>query len=626
VRFESATCLAAIATIFPSTTFPMLQAATAALTSSLTELQQIVSKTDPKDPGFQRSLYSRMYRVNGLALHSTMLLQILSTSSSRIQPPAKIQASLPSTLQIAQSLILITFETIQPSPINWTLTCTTMRAGFCILSGLLSLGPAYTKANIGSFFVIWQTAVENAKTPTLPDFEVTHDLICLDAALNSILAFVRHCPTLLLDVPDALTRTSLILEELLEVVSGSGRLANPEKAAAVSRLDIVKASLMEAFSWLPPGSFPIVADKLFGWAAEHLHVGSTEGIQTSLLPNLVSSQDSPLDIKSNDTATSIPQVGGDRSMVELISFKDATQTDHAEREAMLHFDCLPASSPTSTPPTPMHAAGHWKAPPSPYASSSIRLMDACVHMYAALFGLQDDSNQNAAINTLQSLLPAVYSGVKKFDPTAGIANTFTTETEKELKAKNNHKLTVNIVSTLLSCLQSLPEHASDIASDMVWVKKTQEMLVALLSVPSSMVRRAAGEAIGLLCNRIKGHLLQDTINAVSNITEGLYASGKKRSDTQSIGFAKSGGLFCLAQISKGNTVDQHQIINLVLGKARSTQETDLVRQWAIYSLSVIFENVPLGADSGAVRQHLVLMADVVDVAFTNFLMGWSAER
>ncbi|GMI28505.1 hypothetical protein TeGR_g9789 [Tetraparma gracilis] len=631
VRFEAATALASVARIFPSQAFPMLTTAVAGLSSNLVELQQI-SQTDPSEPSFARSLYSRMYRVNGLALLCTMIFHALTDAPPSVQKPSAIRDQIAPTLDVARRLISAEFKTPTPNSINRTLACTTMRAGFCVLSGMLSLGPAHIKQSIGSFFGIWQTAVEHAKSghPAELDFEVTHDLICLDAALNSMLCFVRHCPSLLLDVPDALTRTSILLEELLAVVAGSGRLANPDKANAVSRLDIVKASLMESFSWLPPGSFPIVADKLFGWATEHLRVGTLEGIQTSLLPILADESDSPLDIRPNDAATSTLECGGDRAMVDLISFKDASQIDHAEREAMLHFDCLrsPESEQSGDhvpPPTPMHAAGNWKAPPLPFASSSTRLIDACVHMFAALFGLQDDSNQNSAVNALLGLLPPVYLGVKKFDPTAGLANTFTSETEKGAKTRANDKTTVNIVSCLLSCLQSLPEHASDIASDMVWVKKAQEILVALLAVPSSIVRRAAGEAIGLLCNRVKGHLLQDTITAVSNITEGLFPSGKKRGDVQSATYAKSGGLFCLAQIGRGNVVDQHQIITLVLAKARDMKEPDLVRQWALYALSIILENVPLGADSGAVRTHLTLLSDVVDVILSNFLSSFTAD-
>lgn len=95
------------------------------------------------------------------------------------------------------------------------------RAAYTNISALLSLGPSFSKKHIGKFFSLWQTSVENAKKGR-EDFEDVHDLICLDAALQSVLSFTRNCPTLLLDIPDALTRTSILLESVLECVSGEG--------------------------------------------------------------------------------------------------------------------------------------------------------------------------------------------------------------------------------------------------------------------------------------------------------------------------------------------------------------------------------------------------------------------
>ena len=143
------------------------------------------------------------------------------------------------------------------------------------------------------------------------NFETVHDLICLDASLQSILSFVRNCPTLLLDVPDALTRSSLLLESLLAVVSKDGRLANPTQPNAVSRLDIIKSSLMEAFSWLPPGSYPLVADQLFEWASDHIKIGSDSDISSSLLSSLLDHEDSVLDVCSYTTAKHSFEVGED---------------------------------------------------------------------------------------------------------------------------------------------------------------------------------------------------------------------------------------------------------------------------------------------------------------------------
>ena len=528
--------------------------------------------------------------------------------------------------------------------------CTCARAAYTNLAALLSLGPAFAKKHVGTFFSLWQKSVEHAKKGR-PNFEQLHDLICLDACLQSILSFTRNCPSLLLDVPDALTRTSLLLESMLAVVSGKGHLANPTKPSAISRLDIIKASLMEAFSWMPPGSFPAAADLLFGWACDHIKIGSEAMVKCSLLAVLLDSEDSVLDVTSYSSARIISEVGEDSTMLDTLAFKQAAVIDHAEREALLHgkpffrskeaaassFSSTSAGSRSgfngsgyvSVPPTPMHAAGNWKAPPSPFGSSSVRLIDSCIHVFAALFGLQDSKNQVKAITLLSTMLPAGFSGGKSsFNPTASLSNTFTSDAEKAAKANSSLRLSVNIVSTLLSVVQALPVHEGNHASDMPWVSKASEILLSLLASPLSLVRRAAAQALGLLCTRVKGNLMQETITALQHVLDGKYPNGKKRSDASGGFYAKSGAVLALACIGKGgsNPANITQFISMCLERAVDVNEAQLVRTWSLYSVGSLLDHVDLGVDASAIKKHLHLIADVVDMLLGRFLGDWLVSR
>ena len=473
----------------------------------------------------------------------------------------------------------------------------------------------------------------------------------MDATLQSILSFVRNCPTLLLDVPDALTRSSLLLESLLAVVSNDGRLANPTQQNAVSRLDIIKSSLMDAFSWLPPGSYPMVADQLFEWASDHIKIGSDSDISSSLLSSLLDSEDAVLDVCSYTTAKHSFEVGEDSMMLDSLSLKSAIIIDHAEREALLHS--RPSSSTYSTltgaysdgisssstfgdtsqhghkkvhPPTPMHAAGNWKPPPTPFGASSIRLMDACIHMFSTLFGLQDSRAQVKAINMLMSLLPSTFFQSKSFNPTASLSSTFTSETEKEAKLKYNNRLTVNIVTSLLCCLQALPVHEGNLASDMGWVSKAMELLLLLLPSPLTYVRRGAAESIGLLCTRVKGSLINDTVAQLQNVLEGLYPNGKKRSDFNAVQYSKCGAVLALACIGRGGAVKSRELCMMCLNMATDDSGSELLKTWSLYSVGVLLDHVDLGVDSSAIRKHLHLMSDVVDMLLSRFLSDWTESR
>ena len=284
---------------------------------------------------------------------------------------------------------------------------------------------------------------------------------------------------------------------------------------------------------------------------------------------------------------------------------------------------------SSGPPTPMHAAGNWKAPPLPFGSSSVRLMDSCIHMFAALFGLQDSKNQVKAITLLSSILPAGLQTAKSsFNPTASLSSTFTSETEKAAKANASLRLSVNIVSTLLSVVQALPVHEGNHASDMPWVSKASEVLLALLASPLSLARRAAAQALGLLCTRVKGNLMQETVEALQHVLNGHYPNGKKRSDTAAGSYAKSGAVLALACIGKGrsNPANTSRFISMCLERAVDAKEAQLVRTWSLYSVGSLLDHVDLGVDAGAIKKHLHLIADVVDMLLGRFLGDWLVSR
>ncbi|GMH75493.1 hypothetical protein TL16_g06779 [Triparma laevis f. inornata] len=677
VRFEAATCLSTISRVFSSKSFEFLEDCVAQMRLNFTEVTKLSTQTTTDN--YQRELYIRMYKINGYATAVAMLLQEIggkvqeeisnpnkSNSNSNdvfddkpFHPPLskKLKGYYETILTFSSQLLDKQFNAelskltrcFAEKSINNTLMCTCTRAAYTNISALLSLGPAFSKKHIGKFFGLWQTSVEHAKKGR-PEFEDVHDLICLDACLQSILSFTRNCPTLLLDIPDALTRTSILLESVLECVSGEGRLAQPNKPSAISRLDIIKASLMEAFSWMPPGSFPTVADQLFGWACDHIKIGSEAEVQNSLLTILLDSEDAVLDVCSYSSAKITDEVGEDSTMLDTLAFKQAIIIDHAEREALLHGKSFfhngdqnngnPLSTNSSSsihsnnvshyvPPTPMHAAGNWKPPPSPFGSSSIRLMDCCIHMFAALFGLQDSENQVKAVTLLSTLLPAAFQSSKSsFNPTASISNTFTSEAEKNAKASASLRLSANIVSTLLSITQALPVHEGNHASDMPWISKASEILLALLASPLSLVRRGSAQALGLLCTRVKGNLLQEVVESLQHVLDGQFPNGKKRSDSIAGFFAKSGAVLALANIGKGgsNNANTSQFITMCLERAVDAKEAQLVRTWSLYSVGSLLDHVDLGVDASAIRKHLHLISDVVDMLLGRFLGDWLVSR
>jgi hypothetical protein len=130
-------------------------------------------------------------------------------------------------------------------------TCTCVRAGLSLISGALTTGPNAISNQIAFIFGLWQKVCKSTQLSN--KFTADHEMMCVEAMLTSIVVFLKFCSELLLSIPDALSRTSLILENLLPLFFSKGRLGStPVNPAAACRLDSAKASIMEAFAWLPP--------------------------------------------------------------------------------------------------------------------------------------------------------------------------------------------------------------------------------------------------------------------------------------------------------------------------------------------------------------------------------------
>jgi len=89
----------------------------------------------------------------------------------------------------------------------------------------------------------------------------------------SIVTFLRSCSNFLLSVPHALSEVSVILEKVLDEVAVGGNFSKkPKSSSGIFFWKHLQVLVMEAFCWLPPGSFPLAADKLFVFTAEHIKV------------------------------------------------------------------------------------------------------------------------------------------------------------------------------------------------------------------------------------------------------------------------------------------------------------------------------------------------------------------
>ena len=122
--------------------------------------------------------------------------------------------------------------------------------------------------HVKTIFGLWQ-ATAMSVLPGVSIQSSPHDLLCVESMLSSIVAFLKFCPTLLLSVPDALNRITSLLEKVFPLLSVGGKFEKEGGSSIGSvTLSNARSAVMEAYSWLPPGSFPMSADRIFMFAGE----------------------------------------------------------------------------------------------------------------------------------------------------------------------------------------------------------------------------------------------------------------------------------------------------------------------------------------------------------------------
>lgn len=137
---------------------------------------------------------------------------------------------------------------------------------------MFAMGVDAVVHHVQTIFRLWQATVMNV-LPGVSKQSSSHDLLCVESMLSSVVAFLKFSPTLLLSVPDALNRTTSLLEKIFPLVSLGGKFENEGTTSIGSAtLSNTRSAVMEAYSWLPPGSFPMSADRIFTFAAKQIQV------------------------------------------------------------------------------------------------------------------------------------------------------------------------------------------------------------------------------------------------------------------------------------------------------------------------------------------------------------------
>ena len=459
------------------------------------------------DSNIEKSL-DHQYSIHGNALLLSLILQVLPKLSGGL--PSEL---LDIILAVADNLISCqgSAKLVVNNPGSLTLC---VRSGYNIISGVLSIGPKATIPHLSTLFSIW-TRSANFTDETNNKLEPHQSVSCIESFITSIVVFLQNNAELLLSAPDALTHTCQILEKIFPIISGYSQMDTRDSMSfATTRLENAKAAILEAFAWLPPGSFPLVASSIFSFASRQIQVENKNGTMCTILPGLLSSEDDLLDYR---LSTRVNQSCQFRTIEveENLEFLNSTCIGLSEREAVIHLlinqdhrslHCESESisehrhESSRDIPTPLHAVGSWLPPPVPSRCVKERLLNISVHIFSGLFGLQGGHQQTSAITMLKDMIIS------------------------KVGSEMEDRCAVNVASTLLSCLKILSSqnHRDKINSESnhTWMIEAASAFLILLTVPNGRVRRAAAEGLSLIAshgdtNRLQSSILRSLENVMA---------------------------------------------------------------------------------------------------------------
>lgn len=583
---------------------------------------------------------NHQYAIHGNALVLSMILHVMP------QLPGGLPAELLDIIiAVADNLVSCqgNANLMKHNP-GALVTC--VRAGYHIISGALTMGPKATVPHLQKVFGIW------SRSATLIDeesnkLEPSQSVSCVEPFIASILVFLQKNSEMLLSVPDALHRTIQILEKLFPIILGYSQTEGGDsKAFTSTRLDSAKAAIIEAFAWLPPGSFPTISSSVFSFASRQIQVETKRDVSCTLLNELLTNEDNILTSRASTRTEQWGQTGN-TSVEENVVLLKSTCIRLSEREAVLHLAAGTTvknrqdASVKAAAPTPLHEVGSWAVPPVPSRSSKERLMNSSIHIFAATFSALDSHQQTGAVKMLDELL------------------------ESKMTSKGVNVCARNVAATLLSCLNALPTpEISNITSNddvPAWITLAANSFVTILPIPDNHARRAAAEGLGLLSaltsasgtNKLQSLILRALERLM--IIEVSDISAQQRPQTPTPTSSSAGCLLTLACMqrsfpvqfkkedrnpseSPSRSLDEMKIKGTMptmimitrllpyIATQEAEDDSHISRTYALYSFYLLLSySKIIECDSVSLEERRQILAKAVEVVESNFYAAWTSN-
>lgn len=479
---------------------------------------------------------------------------------------------------------------VMNSPLHFrSISCSIVRAGSLIVSSCCSMGYMIAKVKLPELLNCLKSVFDcycqsnNTTTTivaatTVRSQDLVYEVMCVEAALVCI-------STLLLFCSESLTLESQCLHVLVEGLESTFRTLKSKYQSRLKshfRLKTLYVILLECFSWLPPGCYPLTSQGVFVEALRVFRDSVSLGLECTCLHDFLATEFSILKhgagqssmIATTNTVVPLYTLEAPMSenmlMLKLESHSIALQKKESEaflsifskdHENGLTFNDLfsSISSDIGSAFIPINS--------TPCAHLDTRTFDAALLLIAATFTHQSNDYQDKAIQLcVQALAQFTKPEVKS------TLSLFSSDEEKKKKDRKNFITQCSVLAFISAVIRTYPtvgivndststtssqDDSSSSGSNSIgtgtWMRCVVDMLYTMLNHSSYIIRSGSAYSLSLFAMKIHKHKIteESCFKIRSTIINSLMLLDKKAGDVSVVG-DYSGYLIALASFWKGS--------------------------------------------------------------------------
>lgn len=457
--------------------------------------------------------------------HATALGALISTT---LKYDLSLQYHLCSAALDTSELLLNTSSNITTSTLHPYVMMRRQEACWVIISSIMSLSEDWVKLHLDKIFDCWDRAM-GPKT-SLVNTGYSFSLRTFASALLSINTFIKKCPGLLNQ--DNLNLIYKYIGNIVKLIESLSSDFQPKSSDEIYSINILKMNLFKVFMILPTNN---QKSHILNFITK-LAVAEADGTISKFTTSLLATELDPMD--------DVVEVSEDIPELSDYNIYEGAKIEPFEVDS----SCVLENS-------SVYFEGN-------VLPISVRVVDFAILMLSKIFPFHKSNSRNQIIDNFVIQIKAI---LKTPDDVQG-----------------NNRVFTNVVMCVLFILKEIVSKKIEI-DDKSFLTNVHAILLSCLGHSNSKVRRAAGEAMGLLSSLLGEVLLEDLTKRCTDKINGTS-------------FIKIGYSLAIGHINKTLSITSHVLLPTTVSILQTFCRSNLieVQSSSLHSLWYSTESAGIG--------------------------------